>query len=402
MKELLEIISAYKQSPTPMALATIVQTAGSSYRRAGARMLVTMKGRTIGCISGGCLDQDVVLHAQEVIRSGKSTLITYDTSSDRDIILGVGLGCKGVINIQVEYVPVRAPMENGDAKRAFLDFLVDVIEQRRIGGAATVIGTTGKTGLNAGDRVMVTDLGGRNAPECRTVTAQIGIGILTGLAQSAVKKVQAGLVSQDFVHGTAQIFVETILPQRRLVILGAGHDAMPLARMAHELGWRTAVIDGRAGYATRERFPLAEDVIIARPESDWPRELFDGCTVAVVMAHHFLIDQAWLKNLIPLKLPYLGVMGPRKRAEKMLEGLREDGMNFADEELLALHNPIGLDIGADTPEQIALAILAEIQAVFGGRDGGKLKNRSGTVHLAPIPIDPVFTERLEPREACAT
>jgi xanthine dehydrogenase accessory factor len=366
MKELLEIIKTYNQAQAPMALATIVQTAGSSYRRPGARMLIAADGRTVGCISGGCLDQDVVLQGMEVIYTQKPALITYDTSSDRDVLFGAGLGCKGVVEILVEFLPAT------ESPFSFINFLEKLIQQRQTGAAATVIKAQGKIGWALGDRVIV------SGPGCRATS-----DLLTQYAQRALAGVGSEVINHEFPGGSAEIFVETFLPQTNVIIFGAGHDAMPLARMANELGFRISVVDARPGYATRDRFPLADEIVIARAEDDnWDRQLFDERTVAIVMTHNYLCDRTWLKRLLPMQLPYLGLMGPRKRAEKMLQELREEELEIGEEELASLHNPIGLDIGAETPEQIALAILAEIQAALTGHEGGKLRQKKGAIHLA--------------------
>jgi xanthine dehydrogenase accessory factor len=375
MKELLEIIKTSRSAPSPTALATIVQTSGSTYRRPGARMLILPDGRTVGCISGGCLDQDVVQQGLEVIKNQKPVLITYDTSSDQDLIFGAGVGCQGVINILVEFLPPR--ISNTGTAPHFLGFLENLIDRRRTGAAATVIAADSEVPLNVGDRVIVDDHGNTTV----NLTDGGPSDLLTKFAHAALAKSQPELICHELSNGSARIFAEPFHPQRNLVILGAGHDAMPLSRLAEELGFRVSVVDGRSGYATRERFPLANQVIILRPEDEGQGDLFDARTAAVIMSHNYLIDQAWLKRLLPLRLPYLGLMGPRRRAEKMLLELRHEEFEINEHDLPSLHNPIGLDIGAETPEQIALAILAEVQAAFAGHEGGKLRHKKGTIHL---------------------
>ncbi len=376
MKELLDILAASKDCQSPMALATIVQTSGSSYRHAGARMLVLPDGRTVGCISGGCLDQDVVDRAMRVMRDGKAALMTYDTSSDRDLVFGSGVGCNGIVELLLECLPPRIGGEQDDGH--FLDFLEGALQRRNTGAAATVVGTSGDVCLTLGDRVAV-DESGRRATNLNDGPFA---DLLAAVAESALATEPSGIGDLEFPGGKVRVFAETFRPQRNLIILGAGHDAMPLARLAHELGIRVTVIDARPDYVTSARFPLAQNVIVARPGEEEIVPIFDYRTAAVIMTHNYMIDQGWLKMLLPLRLPYLGLMGPRKRAERMLAELRQDGFELREEHLPSLHNPIGLDIGAETPEQIALAILAEVQAVSTGRDGGKLRQKKGAIRAA--------------------
>jgi xanthine/CO dehydrogenase XdhC/CoxF family maturation factor len=378
VKELLDILKVSRLAHHPTALATIVQTTGSSYRRAGARMLILPDGRTVGCISGGCLDQDVVRHGLSVIKSRKPAVVTYDSSAEGDLILGTGLGCNGMIDILVEFLPERKSEKESDCH--LLGFLDGLIRRRRTGAAATVVKTVGEVQLALGDRVILDENGSRATNLFDGCLAEA----LEKCAWSAFDRLQPEVVKHESTNGSALIFAERFLPQRNLVILGAGHDAIPVARLAYEMGLRVSVVDGRPAYATRERFPTADEVVPARPENREHLRLFDSRTAAVIMTHNYLTDQEWLKQLLPLRLPYLGLMGPRKRAEKMLLELRLRGLEMGERLLQPLHNPIGLDIGAETPEQIALAILAEVQAAATGHEGGKLRQKKGTIRLPPL------------------
>ena len=176
-----------------------------------------------------------------------------------------------------------------------------------------------------------------------------------------------------------EIFYELIEPPVRLFIFGAGYDAIPLAKFAKELGYFVTVVDRRPAYATRERFPFADEVLV-KAAADVPDLGVTKRTAAVVMSHHYVSDRDYLKALLPLPLAYLGLMGPRRRAETMLQEIRAEGLIVGDELLKKLHNPIGLDIGAEGPEQIALAILSEMNAVFAGHGGGLLREKKGPIH----------------------
>lgn len=323
MKELAEILQ--KRAPG-MAVATVVKTTGSSYRRPGARMLVGKDGAIAGSISGGCLEQDVVEHARKVCATEKPILLSYDTTMEEDVLFGVGLGCKGVIEILVE--PLNGPAGS----------MLDHVELSLAQGESCSFNTIFRS----------------DDPQ------RLG------------QRVQERRVGEE-------LFTETILPPIDLVIFGAGFDAIPLSRFAKELGFRVTVVDRRPAYATRERFPEADEVRILEAAQIDQLHL-SSRAAAVVMAHHYVTDRDYLRALLPSPLQYLGVMGPRRRCEKMLQEFRDEGLMLGDELLSKLHNPVGLDIGAEGPEQIALAIVSEICAAFAGHNGGILREKKGPIH----------------------
>ena len=334
MKEIAEILRNRRRPDANGAvLATIVKTVGSSYRRAGAHMLIFPNGETVGSISGGCLEQDVIANAKKVRASGKAILLSYDTTPEEDVLFGVGLGCKGVIEIWLE------PLSSAET-------MLDFWEQLFRAGDSGVVATTFR-GEGAGQREFFAD---------------------AAFAQSTTKE-----------ESGSEIFCELIQPPVRLYIFGAGYDAIPLAKFAKELGYFVMVVDRRPAYANRERFPFA-DVVLVKAAADVPELGVTKRTAAVVMSHHYVSDRDYLRALLPLPLEYLGLMGPRRRAETMLKEIREEGLIVGDELLRKLHNPIGLDIGAEGPEQIALAILSEINAVFAGHGGGLLREKKGPIH----------------------
>ena len=189
------------------------------------------------------------------------------------------------------------------------------------------------------------------------------------LRQVEQTRQQAAISHQVSADG-AERFVETLLPPLRLLVFGAGDDAIPVTELASHLGWEAHVFDGRAHYARREKFPLAASVTIRKAGDGSPVPV-DPWTVAVIMSHSLTQDQANLRELLPLKLPYLGVLGPRKRTEKLLEGLPADAPIFS---------PMGLDLGADGAEEVALAVVSEIQSVVTGRPGGQLRRLEGPIH----------------------
>jgi len=189
--------------------------------------------------------------------------------------------------------------------------------------------------------------------------------------------------------GRAEVFIEVIQPSVPIVIFGAGHDAVPLVRFAKELGWHVTLVDPRPGYATRTRFPLADILIVCRPEEVCERIKIDRHTVAAVMTHNFLHDSELLSTLLPLPLRYIGILGSKQRTGRLLEQVQETGRSHSDHRLGRVYGPMGLDIGADTPEEIALAVVAEIKAVLAGRLGGMLRTREGPLHEPSEAVDVV-------------
>jgi xanthine dehydrogenase accessory factor len=374
MKELAEILKACAARPGEvMALATVVQTTGSGYRRPGARMLILTDGDTVGSISGGCLERNVILRAEAVRKTGKSVLLTYDTASEEDIVFGTGFSCNGVVCVLLEQVKAAFP---GRPVDGLLDFLGDSFTSHRSGVVATVIRTEGGM-AGVGDRVMV-DSQGNAFVNLRDAGVR---DKLLAEARSLFATNRSAINKYELATGFIEVFFEVLQPPARLVILGAGYDAPPLVRLGKEVGFHVAVVDGRPAYATAERFPGADAVMVADPENLPKKIPLNDQTCAVIMSHNYPADRGWLAALLPVPLRYLGVMGPRKRVVKMLEELSKEGFQPAGSQLARLHNPVGLDIGAESPEQIALSILAEIQAVMTNHAGGLLCEKKGPIHL---------------------
>lgn len=317
------------------ALATLVRVEGSSYRRPGARLLLTADGRRIGSISGGCLEDDLLAHAQSVLADGRPQTVTYDTTAENDLRWGVGLGCHGVVRLVVERLSPQ-PL-----------WMVTLREnlRRRVPTTLAVV-WDGPEGTPLGTR-LVENLG--------TLPA-------------------------------ASIFRETVAPPPSLVIFGAGDDTKPMVRFAKELGWDVAVVDPRPAYADPDRFPEADAVVVARPEQASARVAIGAGTLAVIMTHRYAHDLPLLRTLLPRPLAYLGLLGPRKRAEKILADLADEGLDITPAMRRRFHAPVGLDLGADGPDEVALAIMAEMKACLAGRDGRPLREREKPIHEdAPAP-----------------
>ncbi len=357
MKELEQILRLWaKAEPAgePAVLSTVVKTQGSSYRLPGARLLLTRGGEREGSVSGGCLEEDLVKKAWWLTESGP-IIRRYDTTPDGEIAATYGLGCNGIIHVLLER------LEPGRA--AVLDLIRNVRSERIPAVVAHAIAPSNL----AGQHLMI---GVRGEISHNVTNAELARAM-----EAQARSAQAEQSSRNVrLEDGVELFVETLTPAIRLLVFGAGDDAVPLTTLAKYLGWQVSVFDGRAHYARREKFPAADEVQV-RPAGE-SRVETDPWTVAVLMSHSYSQDLANLQELSSRQLRYLGILGPRKRT---LQLVADAGIDSAAA-IPGLHGPMGLDIGADGPQQVALAVLAEIQASLNGREGGPLRQRVGSIH----------------------
>ncbi|MBD2439270.1 XdhC family protein [Nostoc sp. FACHB-110] len=377
MKELQNILAAYQQAQNQgefTALATVVKTSGSVYRRPGARMLLTESGQMIGCVSGGCLESDVFELAQPLMfYGGEPVVAKYDTTASDDIVWGFGLGCNGVVEVLIE------PLSDSLAEQQ-LEFISECLYGQQPGVMATVFRVTAKSNVRVAARLLLKpDNMVVNGIEDATLAHQV----LTD-AHQALKTNRSRVESYKLQGGTAEVFLEVIHPLVPLVVFGAGHDAMPVVNLAKHQGWHVTVVDNRPGYITAGRFPDADQIIFSDPQAIQNHCILTSNTVAVVMTHQYKSDLALLKTLLSSSVRYIGILGPKSRTQKLLQDLKSLGFIPTDAQLQRLFGPVGLDIGADSPEAIALSIVAEIQAVLANRSGGCLRTRVGSIHQEEI------------------
>ena len=386
MREFQDIIKTFKQIANDgrcSALATVVKTKGSVYRRPGARMLLVEDGQTVGSISGGCLEGDVFERSQPLMfYSGKPVVVQYDTTSSEDIVWGLGLGCNGVVDVLIESL-------NDASARSQIEFIADCLHQGEPGAIATVFRVEGETRANIASRLLL-------KPDGTTVVdgiqdRQLARSVLEdarrvlGEAQvSYGNATRSQVQSYTLPNGAAEVLIEVIQPLVPLLVFGAGHDAIPVVEFAKQLGWHVTVIDSRPGYTTRDRFGLADEIIRSEPENIQAHLTWNARMVGVVMTHNYLRDRTLLRTLLPTPLGYVGILGPKSRTQRLLQDLQADGFIPTVAQLHRLYSPIGLDIGADAPEAIALAIVAEIQAVLANRSGGELRERIGSIHSEEV------------------
>ena len=373
MKEIHDIVMAYDKASSQgkqAVLATVVRVEGSSYRRPGARMLVTDDGQITGAISGGCLEGDALNRALLAAYQKVNKLITYDTTKDSDSAFGVQLGCNGIVHILFEYIHA----EQDHNPIALLRELVHC----RSHAVIAVQYALEQRDKQRGTFLLVKDDADRRTilPEASAVDSalQLDIDLVLREKRSHQKEVIHEGISHD-------ILLEHIAPSIALLIFGAGNDAQPLVELAAALNWPVTVIDGRATHATARRFPKAERVLIS-PAPDAVAQLsIDAYTVAVLMTHNFNYDRDVLPHLLRSDSIYIGLLGPRTRFDRLMSELETNGSNKSgSEDIERLFGPVGLDIGAETSEEIALSILAEIKAVVSHRAGRSLRERITKMH----------------------
>lgn len=347
MRELQIILDAWQQlqrerenaTLAQAALATVVNVQGSAYRRPGARMLIAADGRTWGGVSGGCLEADVALHAKNVMRENRATVVCYDTRDDADIFFGLGLGCNGVIQILIEPLTSDAPL---------MHFFAEFLQQHEETNLSTV---------------------------WRSRDARIPVGTHW-----------FGKKQDEFENEDIQIFHEVLRPSPTIVIFGAGHDALPVAHGAKNLGWRVVMADHRANCSTSQNFLDADQFLIGGAAETFGQLQITSRTGILVMTHNYLHDRELLPLILNSTVPYVGLLGSRRRTEKLLCDLQKRGLELTSMQKARLHAPVGLDIGAETPDEIALAILAEMQTVFAGRRGGFLREQNAAFNFEALPV----------------
>jgi xanthine dehydrogenase accessory factor len=374
-KEIRDIISAFneaQQQGRQTALATVVHVEGSSYRRPGARMLVEDNGRMTGAISGGCLEGDALRKALLAINQKQNKLVTYNTLDEDDVSLGVQLGCNGIVHILFE------PIDTNNINNP-IALLENCLQQRQHSVVITMFSLENYHGHQPGTCFFF---------DVETANQNISNrNILNELKKDAaiVLKTKSSLL-KHYSDNELTAFIELIEPPVSLIIVGGGNDALPMADMATILGWQTTVIDGRVTHANKQRFPKVRQLIVGKPEEAIKQVAVDERTVIILMTHNYNYDLSMLGLLLKKNSTYIGVLGPKKRLQRMLAELEEEGQVISDEQKMMLYGPTGLDIGAEAAEEIALSVLAEIKAVLSKRNGASLRDRQETIHSGSLVV----------------
>lgn len=353
--ETTEILGQLQKLPAgeKAAIATVVNIVGSAFRRPGAKMIIFESGQTFGGVSGGCLEADVREVARQAMADGLPRIQHYDTGDDPDTFWGLGLGCNGSIDLFIQ------PLDPDGSRNAWNRIMkllagdqtfavATVVEESARGGSCLVFSERGVTGTG-GDKEM----------DAR----------LEDLAAECLASGRSVYLPGD----PTPVFCEVYEPPPRLLLFGAGDDAAAMTAIASAIGFRVTVIDHRPAFLTADRFPAAARLEMKRPSEELASLDLAGDSFAVLMTHSLEQDTGWARQLLESKIKYLGMLGPRDRTATILEGIGRTG----DERVFG---PVGLDIGADGPEQIALCVLAEILAVREGRQVMHLRERKGAVH----------------------
>ena len=350
--EVLDFLTAARAAGKRAALATVVRVRGSAYRHEGAKLAVAEDGTTAGNVSGGCLEQDVREVALQVIRNGKPQLKSYCSSVDEIAAWDLGVGCEGQVDVYVE----RAEARPGE--RALLD-----------GRSAFVVCTLldGKRETGNGTELVVT---------AASAEGDLGAADLNRKATTRARELLG--TGDSGIHAIAgqSIFFDVLVPPPQLVVLGAGDDARPLVRFAADVGFRVVVVDRRPGYLTVDRFPAAAALIQSAGDELGAALPLDAECYAIVMNHNFADDQGYVRALLKTSVAYVGMLGPRQRTDRILRNLAAEGPTDEGR----VYGPVGLDIGTDGAEQVALAVIAEILAVRSGRRARSLRERRAAIH----------------------
>ncbi len=370
MKEIKAIISAYDKidkSTTRAALATVVRVEGSSYRRTGARMLVMDDGVWVGGISGGCLEGDALKRARLAIAKSEPSLITYDTTEDDAYQIGVGLGCNGIIDVL--FTPLQFQNKNNPIE--VLKSCLSANRQTHI--LITITGLEGEwTSVKAGDVIQYDRPQSLEVFGDTHLEKQLQEKIIRQIEDSKSMPQQIELADGRRLS----VFIEILLPEIHLVLMGHQYDIYPLARIAREVGCRITMVSNPSKVNSK-----LSDTVDAVFGYDQLKDIhIDQYTAIVLMSHDYKTDKTNLPKALQTEAFYVGMLGPRVRSERIFRELADEGQSISDENMERIYAPAGLDIGALSPEEIALSILAEIRAIFSKREGGFLRLRQTVIH----------------------
>jgi xanthine/CO dehydrogenase XdhC/CoxF family maturation factor len=318
------------------------------------------------------------------MKTGEPMMVRYDTAASADIVWGLGLGCDGVVQLLIEPLDIRETPRH-------IELLSRCIMRQEPCAIATVFGIheahgapsfarrPGESGVKLGSRLLLPTNGDADIEFQHDELADA----LMQDTRECLNNNQSAVKVYELAAGKVEVFIEVVEPSVPLVVFGANADAAPVAEFAQKLGWHVTVVDTQARDASRERFPDADAVLLCRPETIATQVSLTARTMALIMTHNYEHDSALFKMLMPSPARYLGMMGPRRRTERIIAEAESAGIIMSDANMHRLHAPVGLDLGAETPEEIALSIVAEIHAVATNHQGGFLKNRTAPIHIAP-------------------
>ncbi len=408
MFETASILHTYQKhrlDSEPLVLATVLRVQGSSYRQPGARMLIDCNGEIAGSVSGGCLERDLIQRAriQRARFVGRTQsrmeVIRYDTTDDGEdfeSLSSVSLGCQGVVDIGLEVIPP------GTTHPA-LELLRESIDSGKEGRIATIIPEPGNSEpVNSGTEDVGTenigpeDIGtedvGSEDVEPKPVSQELSARIAQDLAALQSTEVK----SYETPTGKIEVLLERIRPPKRWIIFGAGHDSVPLAETAQAIGWHVTVVDCRSSYSMPQRFfSKVNELIRCEPSTISSRLQLTPDTLCVLATHNYFHDRTILGQLLPSPVAYIGLLGPKTKSISILDDFKKEGLEWDQATLSKLHSPVGIDTGAESPQEIALSIVTEALAISQRRTAGFLKDRDGPIHSRrTLSIGPLRTGTL--------
>lgn len=354
------LINAYRQlsrQADHYVLATIIETFGSTYQKAGARMLISETGELQGLLGGGCFERDLFEQARSVFETGRAKTVSYDMRAPDDVIWGLGLGCNGAVKILLQHLKAEDDYFP-------LNCIADIAETGASGILVSVFEsshTNFPVGLNQFLPASITD-------------EPVGDDPFSATASPSVLQQKPHIETHVISGQTIKAFYEPLTPPWHLLILGAGPDAAPLVQCAKALGWRVTLADHRPGFLQHARFPEADRLLHCHPEDIHNETALNQFNALVLMTHNIEYDLRYLKSLADSVIPIIGLLGPGHRRDKLLQSLGDRSSRIASR----VFGPVGLDIGAQTPEEIALSIMAGIHADLNGRTGLQLSRKIST------------------------
>jgi xanthine/CO dehydrogenase XdhC/CoxF family maturation factor len=378
VKDFKTIVEEYQKldlTQKKAALATVVRVRGSSYRSPGARMLITEDGKWVGSISGGCLEGDALRKARKVMTDKVAMTVTYDTTEASNQNLGIGLGCNGVIDVLIE------PIEKESAYNP-IKLFTQFINTNKPLGVATIFNGEGVA------EKMIINIDGK-------LSSEFSDEKINALVKKDLDAVFTTQKSEAKKYNTAKevdVFIELVQPTISVILFGGGFDARPVSQLAKSLGWEVSVTDECVAHIAPIFFPSADKLSLCERQFVDRDFNITPYTACVLMSHNYEYDRDVLKKLLNSDTPYIGILGPRKRFDKMRDEFDQEGIQLSTEQLSKIHSPIGLDIGAEAPDEIAVSIIAEIQSKFSHRSGGFLKYRNGPIHQRDRLSDQVFKQ----------
>ena len=355
-------LRSLRSSGAAGAVATVAAVDGSAYRRPGAKLLVQDDGESLGAVTAGCLEPDAIDRGRSVIESGTPQLSTFDLRDDSADGWGLGLGCNGVIDLFVE------PLD------ASWDPALDALADGRPVTMVTVIESEGS--VPVGSRVLVVDGTKTAVPERPPIPATV----FEPLADSVRQAAKAGSTRTVAADSGTTLLVDHLDPVPELLVFGSQQDVSPLVRLATQTGFHVTVHSPR-GAVDAATFPAADTVTTGHPTTIGDAVDTDGHTYAVVMSHNLVDDRLAVETLLTeTAVPYVGLMGPRDRFERIRDRFEADEVTVDESALDRIATPIGLDLGGGSPVEISLSIVSEVLAVSNGCDGRRLSDHAGPIH----------------------